>query len=266
MRKLTTQEFIEKARKVHQNRYKYQKTVYTTSRQKIIITCPIHGDFEQIASSHLQGHGCPSCVGLKKSTSEEFINKAKQIHNNKYDYSKVDYVNNHTKICIICSKHGPFWQKPNCHLNGHGCEKCGDIKKGLSNRLTIEEFVKRSSKIHNNKYDYSKTIYTKSNERVIITCPIHGDFKQIANSHLQGSGCPKCNLGSLNSGIVSKGEILIERLLNQFNIDFISQYEISINTNINPSGKAYIDFYLPQLNIAIEYNGEQHYIPKEFFG
>lgn len=95
---------------------------------------------------------------------------------------------------------------------------------------------------------------------------MHGEFKQIAQVHLQGCGCPRCNSGSLNGGIISKGEILIEKLLNQFNIDFISQYEISINTNINPSGKAYIDFYLPQLNIAIEYNGEQHYIPKEFFG
>lgn len=266
MRKLNTQEFIEKSRQIHHNKYTYTKTVYKNSRDKVIITCPIHGDFEQLPASHLQGHGCPLCSGLKKLTLEEFITRAKQVHNDKYDYSKAEYTGNHNKVCIICPEHGEFWQIAESHLNGRECPKCGNIKKGLNKRLTTKEFVKKASKVHNNKYDYSKAIYTKSCDKVTIICPVHGKFQQTANSHLQGSGCPKCNKGFIQKSFISKGEKLITSLLQHLDIKFIPQLEVPIPTSINKSGKAYVDFYLPDKNIIIEYNGEQHYIPKDIFG
>lgn len=114
MRRLTTEEFITKAREVHGDKYDYSKSVYTTKKEKVIITCPIHGDFEQSPDGHLRGQGCPKCKFEKlandsRGTTEEFIEKAKQVHGDKYDYSKVNYVNARTKVCIVCSEHGEFW-------------------------------------------------------------------------------------------------------------------------------------------------------------
>ena len=106
------------------------KVNYKNINTKITIICPIHGEFEQILWSHLQGQGCPKCGDergsqLRKSTTEEFIKKAKAIHGNKYDYSKVEYgKNNMELVCIICPKHGEFWQKPFSHLSGRGCPVC----------------------------------------------------------------------------------------------------------------------------------------------
>ena len=117
-----------------------------------------------------------------------FITKAVQLHQNKYDYSKVDYVNNKTKVTIICPVHGEFEQTPNNHLKGNGCPKCYYDKLSSNKDL----FVEKANIIHSNKYSYDKFIYTKATSKSIITCPIHGDFEQTPNSHLNGSGCPIC--------------------------------------------------------------------------
>ena len=90
----------------------------------------------------------------KKKTTEEFIKEAKEKHGNKYDYSKVEYINNHTKVCIICPEHGEFWQFPQDHLKGRGCICCAGVKK-----LTTSDFIEQAKKIHGDKYDYSKVIY-----------------------------------------------------------------------------------------------------------
>ena len=126
-RKLTKEEFIEKARKVHGDKYNYSKVEYVNSRTPVCIICPEHGEFLQLPGNHLKGCGCPSCGGNKKYTLEEFVNRAKIVHGDKYDYSKVEYVNINTKVCIICPKHGEFWQTPNCHINRHyGCPICDE--------------------------------------------------------------------------------------------------------------------------------------------
>ena len=121
-----------------------------------------------------------------------FIEKAHKIHNNKYDYSKVEYINSRTKVCIICPIHGEFWQTPNNHLNGNNCPICGKIKRASKNTSTTEEFIKRAREIHGDKYDYSKVEYKNVMEKVIIICPIHGEFEITPNSHLSNHGCPKC--------------------------------------------------------------------------
>ena len=196
-----------------------------------------------------------------KDKTKEFIQKAKKIHGNKYDYSKVNYINNKTKVCIICHEkdengieHGKFWQRPNDHISSKaGCPKC----RG-SHLYTKEEFVNKANYIHNNKYDYSLVKYSGNKNHVTIICPIHGEFKQRPDKHLRGQGCPKCNK--------SHGETIVERYLLNNKFEYYSQFEIPIDTTINPTGKAYIDFYLPKYNLFIEYNGEQHYINRTHFG
>ena len=123
-KKKSREEFIKEANNLHNNKYDYSNVDYTNSKTKVCIICPVHGKFFMTPSDHLRSHGCPSCAGLKKYTTDEFVNKAKKIHNNRYDYSKVKYVNNHTKICIICPEHGEYYQTPHDHLRGHGCPYC----------------------------------------------------------------------------------------------------------------------------------------------
>lgn len=127
-----------------------------------------------------------------KSNTDEFIEKARKIHNDKYDYSKVDYVDSKTKVCIICPIHGEFWQKPNKHLLGQGCKRCYDERRKSVNLLTNEEFIERCNKVHSGKYDYSKTKYKGMHSNVIITCSKHGDFEEKANNHINGHGCILC--------------------------------------------------------------------------
>ena len=138
--RVTTENFIEKAKKVHGDKYDYSKTNYINTKTKVCIICPEHGEFWQNPSTHLSGGGCWKCglqriSNVRKYTTEKFIEKAKKIHGDKYDYSKVDYVDSKTKVCIICPKHGEFWQTPNNHINGLGCAECGHEYKSL-----FEEF------------------------------------------------------------------------------------------------------------------------------
>ena len=184
---------------------------------------------------------------MKKLTTEEFVSKAKQIHFDKYDYSKVNYKNNRAKVCIICPKHGEFWQEPSSHIRGHGCPKCKTDKMTHS----TQQFIEKARLIHGNKYKYDKTQYLNTDVKVVITCPIHGDFTQRPDSHLSGCGCPKC--------CSSKGEKEVRNYLESNNINYIEQYPIRVNYSIRKSGFVFVDFYLPEQNIIIEYNGEQHY-------
>ena len=129
----------------------------------------------------------------RRLTTESFIEKAKEIHGDKYDYSKVNYVNSRTNICIICPKHGEFWQRPDLHLDKHGCPLCGFESTADYNRLNTDEFIKKAREIHGDKYDYSKVDYKDSKTKVCIICPEHGEFWQKPNDHLSRKfGCHKC--------------------------------------------------------------------------
>ena len=190
-KKVTTQDFIDRARAVHGNKYGYAFSVYLSTHTKTSIHCPEHGMFEQSPNNHLNGYGCPSCgflTSIKSRTKKQshFINQAIVIHGDKYDYSKVDYVNNKTKIIIICPEHGMFEQSPNCHLSGNGCPGCADTKH------TNESFIAKTREVHGDKYDYSLVNYISIMEKVSIRCPEHGVFEQTPNGHLKGYGCPSC--------------------------------------------------------------------------
>lgn len=187
MRKLTTEQWIEKAKVVHGDKYNYSKVMYVGSKIKVTILCPVHGEFEQIPNSHLQGCGCILCAHSIKTTKEEFIAKSIELHGFKYDYSKMSFVDSITKVKIICPTHGEFEQTPYNHLRSKGCSKCVG-----NNLMTNNEFITASRITHANKYAYNKVHYVNSLTKVIITCPIHGDFAQRAGHHLEGKGCPNC--------------------------------------------------------------------------
>ena len=124
-KKYTLENFIKKAQKMYKNKYDYHKSIYINAHIKIEIICPIHGSFFQLPSNHLSNHGCPKCVG-KSKTTDDIIIEFRKIHGNKYDYSLINYKDAHTKIYIICPKHGKFFQRPNHHLCGSGCPKCSN--------------------------------------------------------------------------------------------------------------------------------------------
>ena len=186
MRKLTTQEFIDRARAVHGDKYCYDSVIYQGNHIKVCIHCPDHEMFQQTPGNHLKGYGCPSCVGLKKHTNESFIEKAINIHGYTYDYSLVQYVNTMTKVCIICPEHGEFSQTPNNHLSGIGCPVCANKKR------TNNSFIEKAIEVHGHKYNYSAVQYVNKQTKVKIICPEHGVFEQVPSNHLTGHSCPGC--------------------------------------------------------------------------
>lgn len=256
-----TPEFIEKARKLHGDKFGYSKTKYAGSNVKLIITCPEHGDIITHPSTHMQGTGCPKCsaeavskfhrhttedfvedcikrFGDKHDYSQvvyvnsyvpvkircekhgwfevapamyktwktgcsmcaeevrakeygisfkEFVKRAKDAHGDRYDYHEEDYTYIKEKTRVTCREHGDWWINGIHHTRGVGCAKCAGVVL-----KTNEQFIEEAMKVHGDKYDYSKTFYTLNRNKVTIVCPTHGEFKQVASSHLRGSGCSAC--------------------------------------------------------------------------
>jgi hypothetical protein len=318
-----TSVFIEKSIEIHKNNYDYSRTRYINASTKIKIICKIHGEFEQIPVSHLRGHGCKKCsYEEKKNTVDYFIQKSNEVHKNYYNYSMVKYINNRTKITIICPEHGNFEQIPNSHILGNGCRKCSSDKyrlkmsygndkfkylsktkfpniydyskidykntetsiillcikhnlefeiipqnhlrqkyggcknctyDGLSDtrKKTYNQFIFECNKIHENKYDYSKVSYNHCHEKIKIICRNHGEFIQQANSHLCGSGCPKCHIHKNENECKN----IIEKLTGE---NFTRERPQFLN-------KLEYDCYNYELSLALEYNGIQHYEYSPFF-
>lgn len=273
-RKLTQEEFIERAEKVHidengNTKYDYSLVEYINNNTKVKIICLKHGVFEQIPSSHLIGKcGCEKCSNEAKSlshtgTTEKFIEKATQIHGDKYDYSKVIYVKAKEKVIIICevcrleNGCGEFLQSPDSHLNEKGCPTCANNQIS-----TTEKFIEKAKLLHINektnlpKYDYSLVNYIDAITKVKILCPTHGEFEQTPSNHIHAKcGCPHCK--------ESKGEKKVKKFLEENNIILIRQHKFNDCKNIN---QLPFDFYLPEHNLCIEYDGELHYNPKKYFG
>lgn len=257
----TTEKFIEKARKIHGEKYDYSKVVYKRSNEDVCIICPEHGEFWQTPNKHLSGEGCKECSKIissekRKSTTEEFIERAREVHGDKYDYSKVEYIDANSKVCIICLEHGEFWQTPHNHLNGKGCKECG-IEKRINDKFVKqnENIIKRFIDKHGNKYEYDKVKYKKMTEKVIITCPKHGDFLCTPVNHLKGRGCPKCKM--------SHSECNVEKALINNGINY--KYNVK-NKTLSWLRELSLDFYLPDYNVAIECQGGQHFYSVEYFG
>ena len=251
--KLTTNLFVEKAMDIHGDKYDYSNSIYENAKKFINIICKAHGEFAQISSNHLSGQGCPKCGGTQIKDNKEFIDACIKIHADKYDYSLVTYINNRTKVKIICKYHGEFEQIPQNHLSKKGCPKCGGKIKS-----TTIDFIKKSIILHNNKYDYSLVNYTNNRIKVKINCLKHGEFEQKPNDHLNGRGCPTC--------CSSKGEIIIEDILKLNYITYKPQYTFP---DLKFKKKLRFDFGIlnknNDLKYLIEFQGKQHYNMYERF-
>lgn len=260
---MNTEEFVKIAKENHDNFYDYSKVEYINRRTKVCIICPIHGEFWQAPSKHLSGQGCPKCGKIKmwdkrgRCLTNEFIEKAREIHNDKYDYSKVEYVKSNEKVCIICPIHGEFWQTPNKHLAKRGCPECKNNKLKTLKSSNTDEFIEKARRVHGNKYDYSKVEYVNNSTKICIICPEHGEFWQTPNNHLRGKGCYQCN--GFNTDSESRLYDAIKEHFN--NCEIIYQYK-----NKELLGNLSIDIYIPKYNIAIEYQGTQHFLPSNTYG
>jgi hypothetical protein len=190
--RLTHEQFVIKANKIHSNKYSYPEE-YINMDTKINILCQIHGAFEQKPGNHLNGCGCKTCADIKKRTKlGDFLKNANKKHNNFYSYPfPEEYKNTETKISIICPKHGLFRQTPHTHLTGGGCRDCADEVRANLHKKGMEKFVSEANKVHKNKYEYFGE-YINTHDKITIKCPKHGFFEQKAAHHVAGSGCPKC--------------------------------------------------------------------------
>lgn len=188
MSRINTDVFIKKAKEKWSDRYDYSEVVYVRNKMNVSIICKEHGVYEQRPDVHLKS-GCKKCADDKKRMSiESFIEKASDIHFDKYNYRISKYESYNKSLEIICKKHGVFSQTPHNHIRGQGCPHCNG---GIS--YNTDEFIKRSNFIHNYKYGYKNCVYKKANKKVIITCDKHGDFLQYPFNHINGRICPFCS-------------------------------------------------------------------------
>ena len=324
MVKITTEEYINRVKNIHDIKYDYSKTIYNGYKNDLIVICPKHGEFKVNAYSHQKrNHGCIECTGVGKINNplRFFIEKANKIHNNKYDYSLINEYNgvmkkypikchehgiwevsldNHInkksscpkckgrtlsylekieqaniiheglydyslidkdfksdqKVPIICSIHGTFTQLWTNHIHQkHGCPDC---KKCGRKPISLDELKKRTYDL-NTGYEYNWDSYKGYyNGNFEIKCNIHGWFKQQLSNHLQGQKCPKCK--------TSRGEENIRKFLNEKKVPFIEQK--TFDSCVNPKTNYHLkfDFYIPHLNLCIEYDGQLHFKPVKFFG
>lgn len=158
--------------------------------------------------------------------TKDFIEKASMLYNNKYDYSLVKYINSNTKIKIICPEHGEFEQIPASHLRGNECRLCGISNAIIKKSSTNINFIKRADIIHNNKYNYSLTEYKHSKTKVIIICPVHGEFEQTPNAHLKGQNCPHCNIELkylTNKTFIEKAHIIHDKKYDYSLVNYIDK-------------------------------------------
>lgn len=246
---MNTIEFIERSSEVH-GKYDYSLTTFKSYKERVQIICPEHGVFEQTPNNHLYGKkGCKFCAKNVKYSVGEIIEKFKEQHGDKYDYSLVDYNGVFKKVKILCVEHGVFEQTPKNHLLKKGCPKCAG--KGL----TKTEILKELKIIHDNLYNYSKSEPKKAKDKIKIICKKHGVFEQTLDCHKRGRGCPNCKK--------SKGETFVRKFLIDNLIKFDEQRKFDGCKNIN---HLLFDFYLPEYNTCIEYDGEQHFDSSKFYG
>lgn len=214
---LSESKVIEQFKEVHGYKYDYSKVKYISDKEKVSIICLEHGEFMQSPTHHKQGKGCRKCAGSYKPNRDEVIQEFKTVHGEKYDYSLVDYINNSTRVTIICPIHGEFQQAPYEHKKGSHCGKCAG--RGLHTNEVVLQF----KAIHGDRYNYSLVDYIKPKQHIKIVCSVHGEFQQTPAEHKKGSGCPDCHLPSDND------VVYIWKLDNVFS-DGLPVYKIGITS------------------------------------
>ena len=253
---LTTDTFIKRSKIKHGDKYDYSLVEYKDSRTNVKIKCKKHGIFNQNPLCHYNGSGCRKCYSenIKTFTKEEIIEEANKKHNFKYDYSLLpDKLTKKEKVTIICENGHHFLQNMKDHIGYRRSNGCKFCSKPCSD---TESFIRLANEKHGNKYDYSKSEYKGQKVKTIITCPRHGDFPQTPGNHYHlGRGCPRCG--------ESKGELEIRKFLESNNIYFEKEKTFEDCVNL---GRLRFDFWLPEYNTCIEFDGLQHFKPVKQFG
>jgi len=249
MRKKTTEEYIASARKVHGDRYDYSNTVYGGAKYKITVICKDHGEFIQRASHHLSGRGCSKCFfEHQKWTTHKFIQKSKEIHKDRYNYSISEYTGANEKLTIICPDHGEFSQTPSQHMSGSHCPICAAHHRNISRTHNTQDFIRRAMKIHGDRYDYSDSEYVGAKQPITIRCRIHGKFSQTPSNHtntFNPANCPKC------AGRVSNKS---QAWLTSIEIpDDVAHREVC---GLIKGTKITVDGYDPETNTVYEFHGD----------
>lgn len=187
-------EFIEKAKKIHNNKYTYEKFTYSGKAKKGIITCPQHGYYLQSPSDHLQGHGCLKCYHERRSVNKEkYLEMIKDIHPN-LDYTNLDYKGYTVPTEFKCKLHGTFIKKPEyVYKTKEPCPTCYKLSIGRKLAKPEKVFLEQAKALYGEEYDYSKVVYENSYTKVKILCKKHGYFYKTPNDHISGSGCPVCS-------------------------------------------------------------------------
>lgn len=252
----TTEKFIEKAKKRHDDKYDYSISIYTHSHAKIKIICPLHGQFEQSASTHLEGFGCKKCQYEKKSYDYRKFKNEEDIEKIINERSKgliklksITELKFNRFITIECKIHGESDVRLDTVIkNKICCKQCNKEAIVKKSTKTTENYINECILVHGDKYDYSKTVYIHSHKKTTFTCKKHGDFEQYVGAHLAGSGCPKC------IHRISKPALKWIKSLNNANIIMEKRIE----------GK-YVDGYDPTTNTVYEFYGDYwHGNPKIF--
>ena len=248
--------FKKNSRIVHNNFYTYDKVVYRNNSTEVIITCPEHGDFLQTPRNHYnKKRGCPKCKGGVRANIEVIEQKIKDQYGDFYKVLNLKkYKNEMTILRIECPKHGVFKRPTKKFIRGIGCSDCRIEKEWKKKE---EEGIKISTKIHNNKYDYSLLKYKGHAVPVVIICPEHKEFTQPLGVHMKGHGCSRCSAELLNMGYNERDHFIpyLKSLLTNTEIE--TQYPIP-----HESGNYFVDAYLPQENLVIEYDEDFHHKQK----
>jgi predicted nucleic-acid-binding Zn-ribbon protein len=254
-KRLTQKQFIERSIELNGDKLGYDRVNYVNAHTEVWLYCKkCKKYFKQKPMYHLnRGHGCPHCAGNMKSNKEEFIKKSIKIHGDKFDFSKVVYVNSKTHVILICKTCGrEFKVTPDSHINRKsGCPWCNN-----SFYKTTEEYVAQAKEIHGGRVLYDGVVYVNSKTPIYPSCPIHGVFKCDPHHHLSdGCGCPYCN--------ISKLEKFTENFLKEHDVKYEVFKRFDWLRNKKPLN---LDFYLPEYNIGIECQGRQHFEPISIFG
>lgn len=276
-KKLTQTEFINRCKSIHGEKYDYSSSIYKNMGTKVKIKCNICNNFWEVTPGNHLGlkSGCPVCKisnQIKRNTEsslsyKEFVNRSNVAHNNKYDYSKTEYINSNIKVEIICPQHGKFTQWPSDHMRGIGCSLCSGSK------VVPDEFIEKM-KLKHTKFDFSKFVYTTAKTKSIVICPVHGEFLQnpnTLNNAEPNHGCEKCGTEVMLSTKIRKGDIRSPDQMSEFEAYKRNVWKIS-----NQQYKLYKDIINPEgLPRSLKYHldhkysiqqGWQNNVPAEIIG
>lgn len=261
-RQYTTETFKARLKEIYGNKFGLEFVEYNGAYKPIILVCPIHGKFSVRACIAARGKAsCKKCANIEKSLESRtpfniIRERILNTHNGISIDENQEYKNTHTKIKVVCSKHGEFEMTPNSLLSGQSCPKCGKENAAKKRKGSLKWLINESKKIHGDKYTFDKFIYKNTKTKGIVTCIKHGDFLITPDKLLHAKqGCPICS--------TSKLEREFKDILDENNENYI--YRCGAKT-FSWLKRQHLDFYLPKYNIAVECQGIQHYQPVRFGG